>query len=140
MRETRNFLLFQTIFVFCYIQKNVSFLFKSLHALRLIWRSLPHAYLSNGELTSVFSEDESEECLLTKQNLLMFFNTDVIDEEDVTLKDSDPYRRFRIQPRTLAHYCRTRIRYSLFENFALPTGISTFDIPIDLKSFLRLEW
>lgn len=49
-----------------------------------------------------------------------------------------PPERSGVNPPELQHLCRCRIRELLFENWALPGGIQTLDVPPVLRNYLDL--
>lgn len=49
-----------------------------------------------------------------------------------------PPERSGLNPPELRHLCRCRIRGILFENWALPHGIQTLQIPVSLKDYLDI--
>ena len=51
-----------------------------------------------------------------------------------------PPDRSGLSPPELTHLCRCRIRESLFDNWALPHGIRTLQIPQSLKDYLDLRY
>ena len=92
--------------------------------LRLLLRTVPYATIRT-------PDHLAEQCGI---------QTVSVYEQYPNLADKNllPPERSGISPPELVHLCRCRIRQCLFDNWALPHGIQTLQIPKSLKDYLDL--
>ncbi|GBO23981.1 hypothetical protein AVEN_16600-1 [Araneus ventricosus] len=93
-------------------------------ALRLVWESIPDAFLSYGEIATAFEA-------LGPQRVERIYK---LYSESVSEFDSS------VHLRSLQHFSRTAIRKRLWKNkHWLPDGIRKTGLPQKLQSYLNLE-
>ncbi|GIY16471.1 hypothetical protein CDAR_87431 [Caerostris darwini] len=121
MNDRRHFLLLLTFT--CFISR--WFDPEAAASLRLLWRSLPDAYLTYQEMQETFQMQ------LQASELENFFNfyQEVIQENSPVMK-----------PRSLLDLCRGTIRKELDTNkLYLPNAIEELKVPRRMKRFLNLS-
>ncbi|KAF8770098.1 hypothetical protein HNY73_017668 [Argiope bruennichi] len=95
-----------------------------LQPLRLVWRSIPQAFISLDELIASFPVLVGTRYIENIHN----FICDITGEESLYPK-----------PRNLQHYCRIAVRSALSRNVKLFTGIDKLGVPPSMQAFLKLE-
>ncbi|GBM28291.1 hypothetical protein AVEN_233167-1 [Araneus ventricosus] len=119
--KERNLLMLQIFQVFfC----DEPFRTSGSEALRLVWRSIPDAFITFDELNLTYGRIYGESNI---EDIHEFYE-DII-EEKVRCN----------QPRKLKDYCRTTIRKTLCDNAKLPEGINQLGLAPLVQSFLKLE-
>ncbi|GBN44311.1 hypothetical protein AVEN_164389-1 [Araneus ventricosus] len=107
-----------------YLNRSRNFLAVS-DSLRIIWNSVPEAFLCHEEIESAFKEEG--------------FSPKEI--EDIYKFYSEAVEEFpsKVQPRSLKHYCRVVIRRRLWKcGLWLPEGIRQSGLPPKLQAYLNL--
>ncbi|GFS83450.1 SOCS box domain-containing protein [Nephila pilipes] len=125
--DRRKILFIQTAYLLVY-GVNLPMDFKDrVDLLYLIWQAVSDSYLTYQELADASFELKMKDSDWLK--LCHYYETYV----------TSPKSFDTPMPRSLAHFCRCKIRATLSENYALPDGIEKLDIPDSFKAFLRLE-
>ncbi|KAF8766621.1 hypothetical protein HNY73_019668 [Argiope bruennichi] len=122
MTRERNHLLLQIFWIYLTQWEDKPAAYE---ALRLIWNSIPHPYITFDEVQKAYREILSSEEI---EDIYEFY-VEAVGEGTS-----------KIQPRSLKQYCRTAIRRILWQNNQwLPNGIQQIQLPKKLQAFLNLE-
>ncbi|GBN04930.1 hypothetical protein AVEN_275561-1 [Araneus ventricosus] len=122
MSQERNHLLLQIFWIYLTRWEDIPAAYE---ALRLIWNSIPHPYISSAEIekayTGVLSSEEIKD--------IYEFYVEAVGEGTS-----------EVQSRSLKHYCRTTMLSILWQsNQWLPEGIQQIGLPNKLQAYLKLK-
>ncbi|KAG8190716.1 hypothetical protein JTE90_024852 [Oedothorax gibbosus] len=131
-KEARRILLIVDIIYACESVKE-----DTAENMRLIWRSVPDAYVTFEEIYGLFygMMGTTSHQLMSRQHQYRLKSV----LQELCKKTPYPLPTSK-SPRALAHYCRCAIRGRLRDNNEIPLGFYSLGLPRKLVSYLKLDF
>ncbi|GIY17589.1 hypothetical protein CDAR_247541 [Caerostris darwini] len=142
IRERRHMLCLQVLH-FCIVTKvshNSINTQEAQETLRMIWKSIPDAFLCLEELDVVFTFlKRFLQVLFPERNIESIFHLS-IEQVSKFYLETVYKMESHLEPRSLQHLCRVQIRERLSHNSQLPKGLKQLMVPSKIESYLQLEF